>query len=70
MIILDKVKKTIKNSIDLLEDTYLHKNIDPHYEALRISIYYGIFGTAWILISSEVVHLIFNDITIIQKQLY
>jgi len=67
MIILDKVKRTIKTSIDLLEETDLHKNINPHYEAFKIAIYYGIFGIVWILISSEIIHLIFNDIITMKK---
>jgi len=67
MIILDKVKKTIKISIDLLEETDLHKNINPHYEAFKIAIYYGIFGVIWIAISSEIIHMIFNDMTTMKK---
>ena len=68
---LEKLNSYIKKNNILDQDIsrYLNNNnkMSPYFEALRISIIYGITGILWITLSDKLIEVIFTDINIYMK---
>ena len=68
---LEKLNSYIKKSNIIDEDIsfYVNNNekISPYFEALRISIIYGITGALWILLSDRLLGVIITDINVYMK---
>ena len=68
---LKKLKSYIKKSNILDQDISLYLNnsekISPYFEALRISIIYGIIGALWIALSDKLLGVIITDIDVYMK---
>jgi len=69
--LLEKLNSYIKKSNIIDEDIsfYVNNNekISPYFEALRISIIYGITGALWILLSDRLLGVIITDINVYMK---
>lgn len=68
---LEKLNSYIKKTIILDQDisVYLNNNekISPYFEALRISMIYGIIGALWILLSDKLLGIIITDMDLYIK---
>jgi len=61
----EEINAQIDNDINkYLEGQY---EINPYYEALRISVIYGIIGSLWILLSDQLLAKIITDVQLYQK---
>ncbi|MVX67245.1 EAL domain-containing protein [Clostridium chromiireducens] len=65
---MNRIKlKNYKTRDDFLKGIGSRNNIRPHRDALRISLTYGVFGVLWILFSSEIVHTITDNMTVMKE---
>lgn len=62
---LEKLNSYVKKNITLDQDisVYLNNNekISPYFEALRISMIYGVIGALWILLSDKLLAVVITD---------
>jgi PAS domain S-box/diguanylate cyclase (GGDEF) domain len=63
--LLEKLNSYVKKNITLDQDisVYLNNNekISPYFEALRISLIYGVIGALWILLSDKLLAVVITD---------
>lgn len=68
---LEKLNSYVKKNITLDQDisVYLNNNekISPYFEALRISLIYGVIGALWILLSDKLLAVVITDMDVYIK---